>query len=40
MYSALTLPYIDNSCYIFSFTPNTTPISLSTGTFLNFSKSK
>jgi len=39
MYSALTVPYIDNSCYIFSFTPNTTPISLSTGTFLNFSKS-
>jgi len=39
MYSAVTVPYIDNSCYIFSFTPNTTPISLSTGTFLNFSKS-
>ena len=40
MYSAVTLPYIDNSCYIFSFTPNTTPISLSTGTYLNFDKNK
>ena len=38
--TAVTLPYIDNSCYIFEFIPSSSYNSLVSGTFLNFDKNK
>ncbi len=37
---AVTLPYIDNSCYIFEFIPVASQTTLVSGTFLNFDKNK
>ena len=36
--AAVTLPYIDNSCYIFEFIPTSSQTTLVSGIFLNFDK--
>jgi len=38
--TAITLPYVDNSCYIFEFIPTSSQTTLLSGTFLNFDKNK